>query len=93
MKQSFDQSKADSQATMIEPIQSGAFDLDAYANYEAALVPRCKVFWEDNSDVLVYRRMRAAEVFSYGCQNMEKSFAPILEASFCDVPKRYFRMC
>jgi hypothetical protein len=75
MKQSFDQNKADSQATMIEPIQSGAFDLDAYANYEATIVPRCKVFWEDNSGVLVYRRMRAAEVFSYGCQNMERSLA------------------
>ena len=75
MKQTFDQNKADSQATLIEPIQPGAFNLDAYANYEAALMPRCKAFWEGRSGVLVYRRMRAAEVFSYGCQNWERSLA------------------
>lgn len=75
MKQSFDQNKADSQATLIEPISPGAFDFDAYANYEAALSSRCKDFWENKSGVSVYRRMRAAEVFSYGCRNMERSLS------------------
>ena len=75
MKQIFDQNKPDSQATAINPIQPGLFDLDAYADYEAIRRPRCKAFWEDNSGVLVYRRMRAAEVFSYGCQSMERSLA------------------
>ena len=75
MKQSFDQNKADSQATAINPIQPGEFDFNTYADYETARLPRCKDFWEDNSGVLVYRRMRAAEVFSYGCQDMEKSLA------------------
>lgn len=75
MQQSFDQNKADSQATHIDPLPPGAFDLDAYADYEAALAPRCQTFWEGGGGVLVYRRMRAAEVFSYGCQDMERSLA------------------
>ncbi len=73
MTQLFDQNKEDSQATVVSPIRPNAFDLDAYANYEAARLSRCQAFWEGNSGVLVYRRMRAAEVFSYGCQSMERS--------------------
>lgn len=75
MKPSFDQSTADSQATPIEPISPEAFDFDAYADYETALLSRCKDFWEANSGVLVYRRMRAVEVFSSGCRDMERSLA------------------
>jgi len=75
MKQSFDQNKADSQATQIEPIRPSDFDFGAYAEYEAALLPRCRRFWEGRDGVLVYRRMRAAEVFSCGCKDMERSLA------------------
>ena len=34
---------------------------------------RCRKFWQSESGVLVYRRMRVAEVFSYGCRDMDRS--------------------
>jgi hypothetical protein len=71
----FDQGRADSQATVIEPVAPDAFDFGAYAAYEADLLPRCSAFWGSESGVLVYRRMRVAEVFSYGCRDMKDSLA------------------
>jgi len=50
-----------------------SFDFDEYAEYEASLDRRCRAFWEGESGVLVYRRMRAAEVFAYGCGDFERS--------------------
>lgn len=73
MKQSFDSSKTDSQATDIAPVQPDEFDFDAYVEYEAALRARCEAFWKAGSGVLVYRRMRAAEVFSCGCRDWKRS--------------------
>jgi len=71
----FDQTSVDVQATPVEPVAPEAFDFDAYADYEASLLERCRSFWQAESGVLVHRRMRAAEVFSYGCRDMKASLA------------------
>ena len=69
----FDQTSIDVQATPAEPVKPEAFDFDAYADYEASLLERCRDFWCADSGVLVHRRMRIAEVFSYGCRDMKAS--------------------
>ena len=72
-KETFDQASADVQATPVEPVAAAAFDFDAYVAYESVLLDRCRAFWAAESGVLVYRRMRVAEVFSYGCRDMKAS--------------------
>lgn len=69
----FNYKLADSQATVVTPMEAKDFPFDAYAAYEAAREARCKAFWQAASGVLVYRRMRVAEVFSYGCRDMKAS--------------------
>ncbi|WP_346863404.1 uroporphyrinogen decarboxylase family protein [uncultured Draconibacterium sp.] len=69
----FDISLADSQAVEVSPIKPEAFDLDAYALNAAELNRNCEKFWEADSGVLVYRRMRVAECFSFGCRDMKRS--------------------
>jgi len=69
----FDQTSVDVQATPAEPVTPEAFDFEAYADYEASLLERCRDFWKADSGVLVHRRMRIAEVFSYGCRDMRAS--------------------
>jgi len=69
----FDQTITDSQATPVEPVAPEAFDFGAYADYEASLLQKCRDFWQAQTGVLVYRRMRVAEVFSYGCRDMKAS--------------------
>ena len=71
--QTFDQTGIDVQATPAEPVSPDAFDFEAYADYEASLLQRCSKFWQADSGVLVNRRMRIAEVFSYGCKDMKDS--------------------
>jgi hypothetical protein len=63
----------DVQATPAEPVKPQAFDFEAYSDYEASLLERCRAFWKSKSGVLVWRRMRIAEVFSYGCKDMRAS--------------------
>ena len=70
---SFDTSKRDSQASEIIPVSPEKFDVNAYAEYEKSLLKKCEAFWNAPSGVAVYRRMRAAEVFSYGCSDMKRS--------------------
>ena len=72
-KETFDQASADVQATPVEAVAAAAFDFDAYVAYESVLLDRCRAFWAAESGVLVYRRMRVAEVFSYGCGDMKAS--------------------
>jgi hypothetical protein len=72
-KESFDQTGIDVQATPAEPVSPEAFDFEAYADYEASLLERCRAFWKAESGVLVWRRMRIAEVFSWGCRDMKAS--------------------
>lgn len=69
----FNISKQDVQATVVEPLSAGDFDFDAYAEYEQRLSKNCQRFIQAPSGVLVYRRMRVAEVFSYGCRDMKLS--------------------
>ena len=73
MKDEFNSSLADSQATAVTPLTPEQFDTEAYADYAAGLDARCKAFWETPSGVLVYRRMRVKEVFAGDCRDMEHS--------------------
>lgn len=72
-REGFDYTVTDAQATRVEPVKPADFDFDAFADYEASLLERCRTFWAAESGVLVYRRMRVAEVFSYGCKDMKAS--------------------
>lgn len=69
----FDSSKSDAQATPVDPLPVDKFDFSRYRDYEAGLLERCNNFWKSDSGVLVYRRFRVAEVFSYGCSDMKQS--------------------
>jgi hypothetical protein len=69
----FDQTSADVQATPIDPVTPEAFDFEAYEEYEVERLERCHDFWQAESGVLVWRRMRSAEVFTYGCRDMNTS--------------------
>jgi hypothetical protein len=71
--EAFDETIADAQATAVEPVAPEAFDFDAYIDYESSLLQRCRAFWMAESGVLVYRRMRVGEVYSYGCRDMKAS--------------------
>ena len=75
MLKEFNTSLADAQATAVSPCPPERFDLDAYQAYAAALADGCARFWQAESGVLVYRRMRVGEVFSYGCRQKEDSLA------------------
>ncbi|NJO83519.1 MAG: hypothetical protein HC828_12330 [Blastochloris sp.] len=69
----FDHSKADSQSTPVLPVKVADFCFNEFQTYEAELNERCLQFLQKDSGVLVYRRMRVAEVFSYGCRNWDQS--------------------
>lgn len=49
------------------------FPFEDYISYENYLSKRCRDFWNAKSGVLIYHRMRVAEVFSFGCHDMKKS--------------------
>ncbi|MCP3931947.1 MAG: hypothetical protein GY705_22970 [Bacteroidetes bacterium] len=71
--QKFDTGKADSQATKVEPLKTKDFSFSRYQEYENELLERCNNFVNTDSGVLVHRRMRVAEVFSFGCKDMKQS--------------------
>ena len=73
MAQKFDNSKADSQSTAVVPISPANFDFDLYETYCKELNQGCAAFWKQPSGVMVYRRMRVAECFSFGCSDMKRS--------------------
>lgn len=73
MKAKFDISLSDSQATEVQPIKIDAFDFSKYKAYADELDEKCKTFWDSDSGVMVYRRMRVGECFSYGCRDMKNS--------------------
>ena len=76
----FDYSSADSQGTILSPVKVSDFDMEAYEGYNAAFLERNKEFWNSRSGVLVYRRFRVPQVFSYGCRDMEYSLGLQLAA-------------
>jgi len=69
----FETGLADSQATPVESMKPDQFDIAAYEDYEQQLLERCSDFWQSDSGILVYRRMRVAEVFSFDSRDMRKS--------------------
>lgn len=69
----FNTSLSDSQSTKVSPIKPEQFDFETYASYVSKLNQKCKEFWDSDSGVLVYRRMRVADCFSYGCRDMKFS--------------------
>ncbi|RLD70933.1 MAG: hypothetical protein DRI98_06620 [Bacteroidetes bacterium] len=69
----FDTSKNDAQATRVNPVKVSDFPFQAYQQYDQKLTERCLNFMRSDSGALVYRRMRVAEVFSYGCRDMNQS--------------------
>lgn len=72
-KDKLDTSLSDSQATPVVPVKFNKFNYSAYQDYEQMLFERCRNFRDSESGVLVYRRMRVAEVFSSGCADMRNS--------------------
>ena len=73
MTKKFNNRIADSQATAVEAISPQNFDFDAYVDYDKSLQEKGRDFWQKYSGVLVYRRMRVAEVFSHGSKDMKNS--------------------
>jgi len=71
---------ADSQGTSVVPVSPENFDIEKYADYEAAILEKNRQFWKSDSGVLVYRRFRVPEVFSYRCKDMELSLSLQLAA-------------
>ena len=69
----FDITKRDVQSSEIAPVSASQFDLNAYVDYEAKLLERTAQFSAASEGVAVYRRFRAAEVFSDGCRDMRRS--------------------
>jgi hypothetical protein len=69
----FDTSKTDAQATRVDPVSVSEFPFEIYQEYERELTDRCRAFMKSGSAVLVYRRMRVAEVFSFGCRDKKQS--------------------
>lgn len=70
---SFDTSKNDAQATQVVPVEAADFPFEIYQEYEQQLTEGCIDFLQSDSGVLVYRRMRVEEVFSFGCRDMKQS--------------------
>jgi hypothetical protein len=75
VKDAFDYEIDDAQGTAVGPVEPRDFDIDRYADYEAALLERNSAFWKAESGVAVYRRFRVPRVFSYGCRDTKASLA------------------
>ncbi|MDD4971240.1 MAG: uroporphyrinogen decarboxylase family protein [Paludibacter sp.] len=69
----FNNQLADSQATQVEPVKAENFDYATYEAYANELNKTCSTFWQEKTGVMVYRRMRVAECFSFGCRDKERS--------------------
>jgi uroporphyrinogen-III decarboxylase len=73
MAKIFNNKLADSQATEVQPIKPEHFDFEKYKDYADELNKTCSSFRYADSGIAVYRRMRVAECFSFGCRNKERS--------------------
>lgn len=71
----FDNLIADSQGREVEPLPPSKFDFERYADYEAKLLERNRVFWQAPSGMVVYQRFRVPQVYTYGCRDMKMSLA------------------
>jgi len=75
MGKEFDVTLRDSQYTPAKVITPELFDYAEYADYEALLLERNKTFFESDTGLLVYRRMRGDGVYYDKCKNFEQSLA------------------
>jgi len=73
MAKKFDNQLVDAQSTQVLPVKPENFDFDSYESYAAGLNGTCARFWQQESGVAVYRRMRVGECFSFGCRDMNRS--------------------
>lgn len=69
----FNISLRDSQSSIVSPIAPEKFDIEAYCDYEASLLPGNKNFADSNSGIQVYRRFRADGVFFDKCRDYKES--------------------
>lgn len=74
-EQPYNDSIADPQGTLVDPIAPEKFDVERYAEYEASLLEKNREFWQSTTGVAVHRRFRVPEVFSYACRDMKLSLA------------------
>lgn len=82
----FDTTLRDSQGTEVSPIEPENFDLDAYAEYEAGMLEKNRLFTEADKGLLVYRRVRANGVFYDKCRDYKESLALQLGALKASMP-------
>ncbi len=80
MLKKFNTTIRDSQSSSVDPINPKDFNYKAYKKYAEKLNQRCEEFSTKKTGVLVYRRMRVAECFSFGCKDIETSLANQLGA-------------
>jgi len=80
MSKKFDNTIRDAQSSVVDPVSPKEFDFKAYKEYADELDIKCEEFLSRESGALVYRRMRVAECFSYGCKNIETSLSNQLGA-------------
>jgi hypothetical protein len=73
VEKKFDNRLADSQSTQVLPVKPENFDFDRYEAYASGLNRKCSAFWKQESGVVVYRRVRVAECFSFGCRDKKRS--------------------
>lgn len=69
----FNYNLADAQAVTVKPVEPEAFPFDEYVGYAEGLRRRARAFRLAPAGVLVYRRMRVAEVFAAGSRDMAAS--------------------
>lgn len=69
----FNTSLRDSQGMTVQPVDSKKFDLKAYVDYEDRLRESNERFWNSDSGILVYRRVRADGVFYDKCRDYRES--------------------
>lgn len=74
-RNTFQYGKRDSQGTKVEPVSYESFDFGRYAEYELSLAERQNAFLEEDSGILVYRRVRADGVFYDKCRDYKESLA------------------
>lgn len=76
----FDSSIADAQGTFVEPLPADHFDAEAYAAYAEEKDSLCAAFAAAPSGILVHRRFRVPEVYSWASADMKLSLELQLRA-------------
>ena len=72
---SYDILSMDAQGTTAIPLAVERFDIDAYASYVEELGKRCALFADSSAGVLVHRRFRVPECFSWAAADMKTSLS------------------